>query len=245
MPTSSHLLSKKVAIIGAMEEEITLLRSKLSDAVTHHVAGLTLYEGYIYQRPILLMQCGIGKVNAAIGTTVLIDRFGASSVINTGSAGALQTELGIGDVVVANQVVHHDVDITAFGYQLGQVAQLPVAYQSDMQLNAYTQRAIQQLSGVEAHVMHGTIVSGDQFIHGGQQLDVLKQHFPDAIAVDMEAAAIAQTCYRFDVPFSIIRSISDAANSDADISFDVFLSKAAQHSSEIILSLLEHMISDI
>lgn len=224
------------AIIGAMAQEVALLQKAMTNCEETKLAGTTIYQGSLEGKPVVLMQCGIGKVNAAIGTAILLNHFHATSVINTGSAGALSDELQVGDVVIADKLLHHDVDVTAFGYTIGQMAQMPEYYMADTQLVNSALNAAHTFP--HANVHSGLITSGDQFIHSESVRKHIKQLFPSALAVEMEAAAIAQVCYRFDVPFVIIRAISDNANGDADVSFDQFLEMAAKHSAAMVRSLL-------
>lgn len=227
---------KPIAIIGAMEPEVALLRETMTNGNATRMAGFSMYHGDLEHVPVILMQCGIGKVNAAVGTTLLLDHFNARAVINTGSAGALDDALNIGDVIVADAVLHHDVDVTAFGYEPGQMAQMPARYACDPSL---AKAASQAAAGFqEASIHHGLVVSGDQFIHSQEARKKIKQTFPEAAAVEMEAAAIAQVCYRFGVPFVMIRAISDNANGEAESAFDQFLTKAATHSAQTVCKLL-------
>lgn len=226
-----------IAIIGAMTTEIELLRSKLSNLQTHQFGQFfTIYTGQIGQKDIVLSLSGIGKVNAAIATTLVLEHFSPDVVINTGSAGGIGTSLRVGDVVIGTEVAHHDVDVTAFGYQYGQVPQQPTYFLANSDLVAVTTYAARAFEN--AIVVQGTIVSGDSFIHSKAQLDTIFQHFPNAQAVEMEAAAIAQTCAMLNKPFVIIRAISDNANEKAEISFDEFLVKASEHSAKMVLNLI-------
>ncbi|MBV7433545.1 5'-methylthioadenosine/adenosylhomocysteine nucleosidase [Cardiobacteriaceae bacterium TAE3-ERU3] len=227
------------AVIAAMEQEIKLLQSTLKCTKIHNIAGINIHVGGVGSREVLLMQCGIGKVNAAIGTTLLLDRFGVSAIINTGSAGALADQLNVGDVVIAETLLHHDVDVTAFGYEAGQMAQMPARYTSDTGLVAAAMEAA--VSFPSAAINRGLVVSGDQFVHSQTERSNITNIFPDAMAVEMEAAAIAQVCYRFEVPFVVIRAISDKANGEAETSFDQFLATAANHSAQMVQSLLKNI----
>ncbi|UJF24016.1 5'-methylthioadenosine/adenosylhomocysteine nucleosidase [Suttonella sp. R2A3] len=226
--------AQPIAIIGAMEQEVALLAAELKKAKQETIAGITIHSGKLNDVSVVIMQCGIGKVNAAIGTTILIERYQPKAIINTGSAGGIQPQLQVGDVVVAKQTLHHDVDVQAFGYAPGQMAQMPETYTSDASLNQKASIA----AGVFSSIVHqGTIASGDQFIHGGEALARIKETFPDVLAIDMEAAAIAQTCYRYDVPFSVIRAISDNASEEASQSFEVFLEHAAKQSAKMVAAI--------
>ena len=223
-----------IGIIGAMEEEVTILKRKLNDMNEINIAHVKFYVGKLNHKEVVLTQSGIGKVNASISTTLLIEKFNPEVVINTGSAGALDQTLSIGDILVSNHVLYHDANATAFGYEYGQIPQMPKTYTTDPTLLKKTMHVLeqQQLNGKV-----GMIVSGDSFIGSSEQRQKIKQQFPEAMAVEMEATAIAQTCYQFKVPFIVIRAVSDLANGKADISFEEFLDKAAFIISRIIIKV--------
>ena len=226
-----------VAIIGAMEQEVALLHSRISQAQQEKVAHIAITRGLLAGKPVLLAQSGIGKVNAAITTTVLLEKFGAGCVINTGSAGGLQGGMKQGDVVVGIQTAHHDADATAFGYAIGQLPQMPARYEADAGLIEHAARAAIAFDGAAIH--RGLIVSGDQFINHPDKIARIRAHFPDALAVEMEAAAIAQTCYQFARPCVLIRALSDLADGEAEYSFETFLQMAATHSAEMVENLVK------
>lgn len=227
-----------IGIIGAMEEEVTILKRKLNDMNEINIAHVKFYVGKLNHKEVVLTQSGIGKVNASISTTLLIEKFNPEVVINTGSAGALDQTLSVGDILVSNHVLYHDANATAFGYEYGQIPQMPKTYTTDPTLLKKTMHVLeqQQLNGKV-----GMIVSGDSFIGSSEQRQKIKQQFPEAMAVEMEATAIAQTCYQFKVPFIVIRAVSDLANGKADISFEEFLDKAALSSSETVSLLVESL----
>ena len=227
-----------IGIIGAMEEEVTILKNKLTQLSEISVAHVKFYTGILKDREVVITQSGIGKVNAAISTTLLINKFKPDIIINTGSAGALDESLNVGDVLISDDVKYHDADATAFGYEYGQIPQMPKTYTTDPTLLKKTMHVLeqQQLNGKV-----GMIVSGDSFIGSSEQRQKIKQQFPEAMAVEMEATAIAQACYQFKVPFIVTRAVSDLANGKADISFEEFLDKAALSSSETVSLLVESL----
>ncbi|MFT8870965.1 MAG: 5'-methylthioadenosine/S-adenosylhomocysteine nucleosidase [Sporolactobacillus sp.] len=229
-----------IAIIAAMEEEADVLRNKICNCRTLTIAGCRFDNGTLAGEAVVLMQSGIGKVNAALGTALLIDRFHPDAVINTGSAGGTDPALQIGDVIISDGVFHHDVDATAFGYAPGQVPGMPETYRADARL---VDRAVKAApSGMNApHYLVGTIGSGDVFMADDARLAALKVKFPAMKAVEMEAAAIAQTCYRFGVPFIIIRALSDIAGSSSAVSFNQFLKTAATHSAAFVLDFIQQI----
>ena len=228
-----------VAIIGAMEQEIALLQSRIAQPQHEKVAHVAITRGTLAGKPVLLAQSGIGKVNAAITTTILLEKYQAACVINTGSAGGLQGGMKQGDVVVGIQTAHHDADATAFGYAIGQLPQMPARYEADAALVEHAARAAIAFDGAAIH--RGLIVSGDQFINHPDKIARIRAHFPDALAVEMEAAAIAQTCYQFARPCVIIRALSDLADGEAEYSFETFLQMAATHSAEMVENLVKSL----
>ncbi|WP_392561727.1 5'-methylthioadenosine/S-adenosylhomocysteine nucleosidase [Orbus sturtevantii] len=228
----------KIAIIAAMEEEVSLLRSKITDCHIETILGFDFYTGQIDGCNVVLLKSGIGKVAAATGTTLLLSRFEVDGVINTGSAGGLDSRLKIGDVVISNSAIYHDVDITAFGYKPGQMAGCPVAFSNESPLKSIAIDAT-MAQGVAA--VEGTIVSGDSFINSESELSRIKRLFPEAIAVEMEATAIAHVCWLCKMPFIVVRAISDNGDDASAISFDEFLPLAAKQSSLIVESMLKQL----
>jgi len=231
---------KHIGIIGAMAQEVEILAGQLDNAQRHEHAGCTFYRGQRHGLDITILQSGIGKVNAAVGTAVLLERFQPQAIINTGSAGGFAIDMNIGDVVISSEVRHHDVDVTAFGYEMGQVPGMPPAFAADSGLKSYAKGAIADLN--EVSVREGMIATGDSFMADPQRVEQLRQQFPDMLAVDMEAAAIAQSCHLFDVPFVIIRALSDIpGDTDNHLSFEQFLEVAAQHSSRMVDQMLKQI----
>lgn len=225
-----------IGIIGAMEEEVAILKNKIKALEEIKIAHVIFYKGQLEGKDIVLTQSGIGKVNVAISTTLLIEQFKPDLIINTGSAGALDKALNVGDVVVSDRVMYHDADARAFGYELGQIPQMPASFDSDSNL---LQKATEAIKEQQLTAKIGLIVSGDSFIGTFEQRATIKENFKDALAAEMEATAIAQTCYQFNLPFIITRAISDLADGDAGITFDAFLEKAAISSSEIVERLIK------
>lgn len=228
-----------VGVIGAMKEEVEILKQWMDISKTESIAHTDVYVGTLDSQPIVLVESGIGKVNATLITSLLIDRYSVDLIVNTGVAGALSNELDVTDMVVSTSVVHHDVDAMEFGYQFGQVPGMPASYEVDKNL---FDRAIKVLgSNQTVKVFSGLITSGDSFIADSSQKASIISSFSDALAVDMESASIAQTCHQFNVPFIIIRSISDKADQSADMTYDEFLKKACINSSEAVKLLLNEL----
>ncbi|GKW18187.1 5'-methylthioadenosine/S-adenosylhomocysteine nucleosidase [Pectobacterium actinidiae] len=225
----------KVGIIGAMEQEVTLLRDRIENRQTFQRAGCEIYTGHINGVDVALLKSGIGKVSAALGTTLLLEHSKPDVVINTGSAGGLAPTLNVGDIVVSDEVRYHDADVTAFGYEPGQMAGCPAAFLADEKLISLAQEAIAEL---QLNAVRGLVVSGDAFINGAEPLARIRTTFPKAIAVEMEATAIAHVCHQFAVPFVVVRAISDVADKESHLSFDEFLSVAAQQSTRMVEAIL-------
>ena len=225
----------KIGIIGAMEEEVTLLRDKIENRQTITLGGCEIYTGQLNGTEVALLKSGIGKVAAALGATLLLERCKPDAIINTGSAGGLASTLKVGDIVVSDEARYHDADVTAFGYEPGQMAGCPAAFPADEKLIAAAESCIQQLN---LHAVRGLVVSGDAFINGAEPLARIRATFPQAIAVEMEATAIGHVCHQFATPFVVIRAISDVADQESHLSFEEFLSVAAKQSSLLVETLL-------
>ena len=230
-----------VGIIGAMDEEIEFLVSTYGVKETYERGGCVFHLGEHDRFRIVLLKSGIGKVNAAIGTTLLISLYDPMCVINTGSAGAVDRDLDVGDVVVSSETGHHDVDATSFGYALGQVPRMPDAFLPHSVLVDMARETAGELEHLR--VRTGGIITGDSFINDRAKIDSLRENFPAALATEMEAAAIAQTCHQFRKPFVIIRSISDRADGGAHVSFEEFLEKAAVNSARIVQGIVSRLES--
>ena len=209
----------KIGIIGAMEEEVTLLRDKIENRQTLSLGGCEIYTGQLNGVDVALLKSGIGKVAAALGATLLLERCKPDVIINTGSAGGLAPTLKVGDIVVSDEARYHDADVTAFGYEYGQLPGCPAGFKADDKLIAAAESCINELN---LNAVRGLIVSGDAFINGSVGLAKIRHNFPQAVAVEMEATAIAHVCHNFSVPFVVVRAISDVADQQSHISFDEF-----------------------
>ncbi|PVZ68453.1 5'-methylthioadenosine/S-adenosylhomocysteine nucleosidase [Pelagibaculum spongiae] len=230
-----------------MDQEVALLREKLTHSESLSFGGIEFYTGELDGTPVVLQKCGIGKVNAAIGTTLMADRFNPSCIINTGSAGGFDPSLNVGDVVISTEVRHHDVDVTAFGYEYGQVPRMPAAFTPCETLAEQAIKALEQLRSQGDHHYHidrGLIITGDTFMQCESKIAETKARFPQTKAVEMEAAAIAQVCHQLSVPFLVIRSLSDIAGKESSVSFDEFLVTAATHSAEMVMAIINQVTAD-
>ncbi|MCI2254463.1 5'-methylthioadenosine/S-adenosylhomocysteine nucleosidase [Domibacillus sp. PGB-M46] len=229
----------KAAIIGAMEEEVTILRGEMKNKEVKVIGGSEFTIGELRGVETVLLRSGIGKVNAAMTTAVLIHEFKPDVLINTGSAGGLSPDLQVGDVIISTEVRHHDVDVTAFGYEYGQVPQLPAAFTADEKL---VDIAFQASEGdTELKTVKGLIATGDSFMNDPASVQAIADIFPGLQAVEMEAAAIAQVAHQFSVPFVVIRALSDIAGKESNISFEQFLPKAGLHSANLVMKIVEQL----
>ncbi len=227
----------RYGIINAMPEEMVTLVAAMDEQKQSTIAGKTFYHGKIGSVDVVVVEAGIGKVAAAITTTLLITNFAVDMVINSGSAGAISQGLHIGDVVVASELAYADADARAFGYAYGQVPQQPARYQTDATLSKVL---IEQYQGdTSTQVKGGLIVTSDSFIASDAQKQVILEHFSDAQSAEMEGAAIAQTAHYFDVPFAVVRAISDDANGDAGVTFDEFIVQAGRQSAEVLVKFFK------
>lgn len=229
----------KIGIIGAMDEEVSILKAKINNLQTTVIAGCEFYQGELNGKQVILTKSGIGKVAAAVATTLLLEKFSPDQVINTGSAGGYDTSLNVGDIVISTEVRFHDVDLTAFGYEIGQMAQLPPAFAADPKLIEIAQQAANTLDALK--IIQGQICTGDIFMADPTKAEIARTNFPDMAACEMEAAAIAQVCYQFKVPFVIIRSLSDIAGKKSDLSFEQYLPIAAKNASILVEAILNRM----
>ncbi|WP_394211120.1 5'-methylthioadenosine/S-adenosylhomocysteine nucleosidase [Enterovibrio calviensis] len=228
----------KIGIIGAMEQEVTLLKNQINNGQLQEIAGCKFYTGDMNGVDVVLLQSGIGKVAAAVGTSVLLDHFKATLVINTGSAGGFDPSLNLGDVVISTDVAYHDADVTAFGYTMGQMAGQPATFTSDAALMDIAEQALAAMKPAP-HAVRGLICTGDAFVCTAERQNYIREHFPNVIAVEMEAAAIAQACHQFNVPFVVVRAISDVADKESPMTFDEFLPLAAKSSSAMVEKMVD------
>lgn len=229
----------KIAIIGAMEEEVNVLRNQLENRQSKIIARSEFTKGTYHEKEVILLKSGIGKVNAAMTTSILLHTFQPDVVINTGVAGGYNLALNVGDIVISTEVRHHDVDATVFGYEYGQVPQMPAAYEADSSLVQIAEEATSVLEDIQT--VKGLIVTGDSFIYNKEQASLILKNFPSVQAVEMEGAAIAQVAWQFNVPFVVIRSLSDIAGKESHITYDQFVEKSAQHSATLVLEMIKKL----
>lgn len=226
----------KFGIIAAMPQELKVLVQHLQEAREVEVLGRTYYQGRIGLHEVVLVQSGIGKVMSAMSVAILADHFAVDVIVNTGSAGAIADGIAIGDIVLADRLAYHDVDVTAFGYAYGQMAGQELYFPADQVLLEQLKNLLAEQE-IPSHL--GLIATGDSFIAGQEKIAAIKDQFPEVLAVEMEGAAIAQAAVNAGKPFLVIRAMSDTAQGDANITFDEFIIQAGERSAQILIKLLQ------
>ena len=226
-----------IAILGAMQEEVAPLLETVSEYKEVKHANNTFYLAKFEGRELVIAYSKIGKVNAAITTSAMIEKFGAKKLLFTGVAGALNPNLKIGDMLYATSLVQHDLDITAFGHQPGYVPGTSVFIKSDENLNAIASRVAAE-SGL--NLQSGIIATGDQFICEKSKKEWIKTTF-NADATEMEGASVALVCESLGVPFFVLRAISDEAGGGAEFDFDEFLNSSAKISANFMLEMVKSL----
>ena len=229
--------AKRIAIMGAMPEEIEPLIAKLDDVTTTLYADNTYYEGRYKGQEVVVAYSKIGKVFAALTATILIEKFNCDLLLFSGVAGAISEDLKIGDLIIADGLSQHDLDITAFGHPYGYVPEGEVCIPSDAELRAVAKRVAHK-KGID--LKEGIIATGDQFVADAERKMWIGKTF-NADALEMEGAAVAVVAHALRVPFFILRAISDSADMDASFNFDAFLESSAKVSADFILSMVEEI----
>ena len=229
---------RKTGIIGAMEIEVEGLKKSMEIQREVQKAGMEFCEGLLHGCPVVVVRSGIGKVNAAICTQILIDEFQVEAVINTGIAGSLDARIDIGDIVISTDLVQHDVDAVNFGYEPGQIPQMDVfSFAADEALSALTEKVCREVNP-DISVFCGRVVSGDQFVADKAVKERISGLF-HGFCTEMEGAAIAQAAYLNEIPFVVIRAISDKADESASEDYPTFERKAAQHCMRLVEELVQ------
>ena len=230
----------KTGIIGAMDEEVDSLKKAVSDAKTTIIGSMEFCEGMLDGQSVVIVKCGVGKVNAAICTQVLVGHFRATPVINTGIAGSLNNDLNIGDIVISNDVVHHDVEATVWGYAPGQIPGMEVAhFPGDEDLAVLAERICAEVNP-DIRAMRGRVASGDQFISDNAAKQRIIETF-GADCAEMEGAAIAQVCYLNRVPFVILRTISDKADGSAVADNTHFTEEVIARNDKLVRAMMREL----
>lgn len=222
-----------IGIIGAMDEEITIIASEMIDLKEYDINNIKFYKGTIYDIDIVLVKSGIGMVNAAITTTLLFKEFGVDKILFSGVAGSLNRNINVGDIVIADSVVEYLFDATEFGYEIGTIPRMDTSvFKSDRLLNK-----IKNILKND-NIYYGKILSGDKFVSNLSEKEKLGVTF-NALAVDMESASVAHCAHVLEIEFAIIRSISDSLNSSSVMEYTEFVNLAANNSKDVILKILK------
>lgn len=231
----------KIGVICAMKEEADPLVSECKVMSRTHALGTTIYCGTLHGKDIVIAICGVGKTNAAMITQYVIDKYNPQYIINTGIGGSLSSELNVGDVAVADCVMHHDVDVTALGYEHGIIPDMSSSiFECDPKL-CY----LASTSCKTTNHRVGTIVSGDQFIGNHDQKELIKKslsHSDFLLCCEMEGASIGQVCSLNQVPFVVVRSISDNADGEASTDYNKFKEIAINNSYKIVKGIIQRII---
>ena len=229
-----------LGIIGAMEVEVKELREMMENPQAQTVAGMTFYQGTIKGKEVVVVRSGIGKVNAGICSQILVDRYQVEGIINTGIAGSLRNEINIGDIVLATVAVQHDVDATGFGYPLGEIPQMGIKeFPADEKLRALAE-ACSKKANPDIQVFCGRVASGDQFISNKEKKNWIQDNF-DAYCTEMEGAAIAQAAYLNNIPYLVVRAISDKADDSANMDYSEFEAKAVKNSVRLMAAMIAEL----
>lgn len=230
----------KIGIIGAMELEVETLKEKLKDTRITTKANMSFYEGTLDNANVVIVQCGIGKVNAALCVQILADLFQVTHIINTGVAGSLNANLDIGDILISRDALYHDMDVTIFGYQPGEVPQMGrLEFPADSTMMELAKASCDRVCS-DIHSLYGRVISGDQFISDASVKNRLIQQFHGDCA-EMEGASIAHGAYLNQIPFVIIRAISDKADGSAEMDYPLFEKEAAKHSARLVEEMIQHI----
>lgn len=232
-------VSEKVGIIGALEEEVNSLKEALTDAKITVIASMAFCEGKLDGVDVVVVQCGMGKVNAGICAHTLIHHFGCTSIINTGVAGSLDNRINIGDFVISVDACQHDFDVEAIGFEKGEIPYTGLsAFPADEAMRKKAAEAVHEAApGVQ--VFEGRICSGDQFISSREQKEAITSAF-GGLCCEMEGGAIAQACYLSDTPFVIIRAISDKADDSEEMNYELFKKEAAERCASVVRYMITH-----
>ena len=228
-----------IGIIGAMDEEVASLKSVVENPQVSVIAGMEFYEGKLDGTDVVIVQCGVGKVNAGVCAHTLINQFGCTRIINTGVAGSLDAQIDIGDIVVSTDAVQHDFTAEAVGFAKGEIPYTGLyAFPADETMREAAVEAA-HTAAPEVHVFEGRICSGDQFIASKEQKERIIADF-GGLCCEMEGGAIAQVCYLNNTPFVIIRAISDKADDSEEMSYELFKEKAAERCAAIVRYMINH-----
>ena len=229
-----------LGIIGAMDEEVAMIKAQLTDVQVESRAAMDYYKGKLEGKEVVVVRSGIGKVNAAMCTQILADIYGVTGVVNTGIAGSLKAEIDIGDIVLSSDALQHDMDATGFGYEPGQIPRVEtLAFKADEGLINLAEECCSRVNP-DIHTFVGRVVTGDQFISDKEKKKWLTDTF-GGYCTEMEGAAIAQACYLNSIPFLIVRAISDKADDSASVDYPAFEARAIVHSVNLLTEIVRSL----
>ena len=231
-----------IGIIGAMDKEVNDLKALMDTKSTEvkTIAGMEFWTGLLSGHEVVLVRSGIGKVNAAVAASILADMFKVRAIINTGIAGSLDADIDIGDIVLATDALEHDMDVTGLGYERGVVPDQKISiYEADAKLRKVAKEVCEKVNP-DVKVFEGRVISGDQFISSKEVKDDLVNTF-GGMCTEMEGAAIAHTAWLYNVPYLVIRSISDKADDSAELDYPSFQKKAIEHSVKLVSGLMAEL----
>lgn len=229
-----------IGIIGAMEEEVAKLKEEVRNLTITEKAGMEFYQGLLLGKKVVVVRSGIGKVNAGMCTQILADLFQVDAVINTGIAGSLKDEIDIGDIVISTDVLQRDVDVRYFGYELGEIPRMNrLSFPADENLCEICAQASRRVNQ-DVQVFKGRVVSGDQFVGDKKHKKEISDLF-GGYCTEMEGAAIGQAAWLNNIPFVIIRAVSDKADDSAVEDYSVFEGKAIKHSVNLVMEVLKSL----
>ena len=222
---------KKLGIIGAMAVEVETLKSEMKNLQVVQKAGMEFYDGVLEDMNVVVVQCGVGKVNAAMCAQVLCDCFQVTHLVNTGIAGSLCADLDIGDLLVSRDAMYHDFDVQHFGYEMGEVPGMGVlTFDADEEMIALAYEAAEAVN--PGHSRIGRVASGDKFVaEKAVKEDIIAK--TSALCTEMEGTAIAHVAFRNKLPFVILRAISDKADDSAEMDYPTFEAIAARHCAQV------------
>ena len=230
----------RIGIIGAMDIEVDALKEQMADVTRVNKASMEFYQGKLNGKDVVVVRSGIGKVNAAVCTQILADVFEVEAVINTGIAGSLRNEINIGDIVVSTDALQHDMDAVEFGYPKGQIPGMKVfSFVANAALRETAVRVCQKVNP-DIQVFEGRIVSGDQFVARAEVKNEIIKEFA-GYCTEMEGASIAQAAYLNEIPFVVVRAISDKADNSATMDYPTFERQAAQHCVNLVGEMLREL----
>ena len=226
-----------LGIIGAMDVEVNSIKSELENVEIKNIAAMDFYKGTLAGKEVVVVKCGVGKVNAAICAQILVSVFGVSALVNTGVAGSLNNDINICDIVVSTSALEHDMDVTPLGYAKGVIPDMDQSeFKADENLIKLAKDSAEE-AGLDVKIFEGKVVSGDQFISDKEKKKWLTDTFA-GYCTEMEGAAIAQVCYFNHIPFLIVRAISDKADDSASMDYPTFEAQAIRHSVNLMAEMI-------